>query len=79
MKGWWELRPDGTSTLTIDVAMQPEVEQREVEFSLGEMKDGCFPFKVPDQNEEEEWSASICGDVLTINGPGQNMVLHKRR
>ena len=76
--GWWELRSDGTSTLTINVAMQPEPEHHEVEFSLGEIEDGCFPFTVPDQNEEE-WSASICGDVFTIQGPGQDMVLHKRR
>jgi hypothetical protein len=79
LNGWWELRPDGTSTLTLDIAAQPYLEPFHVEFSLGEMEDGCVLFVARGPTASEEWSAHICGEVFTIRGPGQIMVLRKRR
>lgn len=79
LNGWWELRPDGTSTLFLDIAAQPGIEPFDVDFVLGEIERGCVPFEAVGPGTTEDWTASICGEVFSVKGPGQNMVLHKRR
>ena len=83
MKAWYELRPDGTSTFTFDVAAMPDQEPADTEFSLGDMEDGCIPFSSTSE-ETGEWAGSICGDLFTVEGEnaaGERTaaVMHKRR
>jgi hypothetical protein len=79
MNGWYEIRPDGTGTLAFDIAAQPDLEPTESEFNLGEMTDGCIPWSAADPETGVEWTGSICGEVFTIQGAGQTVVMHKRR
>ena len=76
--GWYELRPDGTSTVTMDIAEMPDQEAGNADFSLGEMEDGCFPFRSTGE-DGSEWTGSICGDVFTVEGNETTVVMHKRR
>ena len=83
MNGWYELRADGTSTVTFDITAMPDAEPSNADFSLGEMEDGCIPLTTS-AVEGSPWTGSICGDVLTTEGKnelGQDMVvvMHKRR
>ena len=77
MSGWYELRPDGTSTLTLEVAAMPDAEPANANFTLGEMKDGCLPFRSTGE-EGSTWTGSICGEVFTVEGPETSVVMHKR-
>jgi hypothetical protein len=78
MRSWYELRADGTSTATFIIPTQAEPAVNDATFSLGEKEDGCIPFSATGE-DKTEWTGSICGDVLSIEGPEMSVVLHKRR
>jgi len=78
MSGWYELRADGTSTVTMEVADMPDAEPANANFTLGEMKDGCFPFSGTGE-DGSLWKGTICGDVFTIEGPQTSVVMHRRK
>ena len=78
MSSWYELRPDGTSTATFIIPNQAEPAVNDATFSLGEKEDGCIPFSATGE-DKTEWTGSICGDVLSIEGPGMSVVMHRRR
>ena len=83
MNGWYELRSDGTSTVTFDITAMPDLEPSHAEFTLGEMEDGCMPF-TSTSDEGPPWTGAICGDVLTTVGDNESgehlvVVMHRRR
>ena len=73
-EAWVELRADTTGTTTwVLPGSSEEYTSPFGEYSLGEMTDGCIPYRAV------EWNGSICGDVFTITGPEYTAVFHKRR
>lgn len=76
--GSCDLRPDGTDVcaMTIEGMAEPIVGTSPV--SLGEFKDGCFPYESTDE-EGSVWTGSICGEVLTATNGEYTVVMHKRR
>lgn len=76
-EGWCELRADGieSCTLTLEGVDEPLADTSP--FTLGEIRDGCFPYESTD-SEGTVWTGSICRDVFTAEGPDMVVVLHKR-
>lgn len=77
-EGWCELSADGTELCTLFVEGMAEPILDSSPYTLGEMENGCLPYETID-DEGQTWIGSICGDVFTVDGPGQTVVLHKRR
>jgi hypothetical protein len=62
--------------ITIEGMAEPMIGTSPV--TLGEFKDGCFPYESTDE-EGAVWTGSICGEVLTATNGQNAVVLHKRR
>jgi hypothetical protein len=78
MSGWYELRADGTSTLTMTIPSQPDLEPANADFSVGEMEDGCVPFNSTGE-DGSQWTGTICGDEFKVEGPETSVVMRRRR
>jgi len=76
--GSCDLRADGTDVCAMTVEGMPEPFVATSPFTLGEFKDGCFPYESTDE-EGTLWAGTICGETLTATDGETTVVMHKRR
>ncbi len=77
IEGRYEMKEDGTGDWTLELEGVADPFVSSGVFSVGTMADGCTPLE-GEGKTRGNWTASICGDILTTDGPEQIIVMKKR-